>query len=617
MRLSQLVRELGEIGSVDLRVSVDLANEVVGVASPKRPFREIMDGVAAAVNGAWVPDGKAWILHQTKAHTDADQREETAYRKQRIESFLRAVRVDEPFTEATAQGLVAARQEYFKNNQPNAQRAALNGRSPASRFGTRLALAIGAEQLAQVSPNRTIVFSTQPNVRQRPLPPNVLREIYDEFVREQTLYVNAFRPATQRSTGSEGGEAGGNLPQGLEGMEFYNRPPTTVSKVLVVATGSILGGVSMQILMADRAGKVSLRIANDVRPPSSDGVWDGLDKERHLLEHAGWKDEFWNSKEPLSAATEAKLLLPADYEPHALLAEGGVRTWSRVAKKPVYVVVPDTLWVPSRPEQDVPQPTSLASFQLAMRVRCTVAGDHTRIIVRPKEPVTSRRMRADRLALQEYLKAGARPKMPALFSLLRKTSSDQLTFVSRQLQSAGRPLMVRANEVSVMRVAAMGDRAMGTVTFGEMSSDQRDAARFLIYEVRNWNRPLETLLSEPTEAFPDDLPRSARLAVQRRDEEGVRIETGPNYWTILRLDGSLDFLGFDARAENLKYQWGKFQHYTFNVEAHPLHRHVVRPSVIEELDEAAVSFHQLPAEFREAFERRLQELRRQLGLDGS
>lgn len=619
MRLSQLVRELSEIGGVDLRVATNLANEVVGVASPKRPFREIMDGVAAAANGEWAQDGGGWILRQTKAQAEADQKTETAYRKHRIESFLKTVKVDEPFTEAVAQGLVAARWEFYKNNQPNAQLAALNGRSPATRFGSRVALAIGAARLAEVSPNRTVVFSTQPNERQKPLPETVLKEIYDEFVREQTLYVNAFQPATQRSAGSGGGEVEGTLSQGLEGMEFYSRPPTTASKVLVVATGSVLGGVSMQILMADRAGKVLLRISHNIRPSSSDGIWEGLDKGQNEIVHTGWRRDLLLA-DKLNPELEAKLLAPADHEPHSIWLEGGIRTWARVTSKPVYVLVPDTMPLASRPGLGDPRPTStLAAFQLGLRFRCSVDENETRTVVTPKEPVTSRRMRSDRVALQAHLKHGGRARMPEVLSLLRKTNTDQWSFASRQLTLAGRPLKFQPNLIPVLRVAAMGQGSLlpsGSLTFGGMTQAQCDAARFLVYESRNWSRPMETLASEPTEAFPRDLPSNARLTVQSRLEEGALVEEHPDYWTTIRLDDSLDYLNFRYRFEDLKFQWGKFQHYTFTFEAHPLHHHVVRPSDIEELDQESVSYGQLPAAFREALEQRLKERRRELGIDG-
>ena len=144
-----------------------------------------------------------------------------------------------------------------------------------------------------------------------------------------------------------------------------------------------------------------------------------------------------------------------------------------------------------------------------------------------------------------------------------------------------------------------------------MNERQREFARFLVYENRMVaNSPLQGmkhLSEEPTEAFPTDLPRDAKLTVRFEEAIGARVGV-----SVIRPENlSYEMLSPETRPR--EFHVGEFRHYTFRFDVGPQISHELKISDTLKLASEPVTWEQLPAAYREMLEQRIAEGRRAMG----
>lgn len=588
-----------------LVAGASVRHDVMAIASPKRPIRELMDGIAEAANAEWIENKGEWVLTRTKRHEDADQAQEYRFRLARISDYLRQIEPEKPFTKAQASALAERRENFYKDDQPFQARQDLHNRSPLARFGTRLANSIGADTLAKIPPWRTVVFSTKPTSRQKPLPTDALASAVAAFTQEQALYAKAI---DQRSFKFYGDSS-------TNGFDYIATPGDLSGKILVIATARQFGLISFAILVANAQGEIVLRTQTDIRPRSSTGVLEAVEKGNNQpIEHVGWLAQL-RKPGPLAAELLGRLRMPQENEPHAIFCEAGVRTWSKVKNKPVIALVPD-LFPPLGPAEEGSTPMPLTSFEVAIRLRCGVEHKPDRIVIRPNEPVLARTMRSDRAAMQAFYKEGEYPRLQAIVEFMKSSSPAQTEFAQRYAAAYGLPNLPLFLHLPLLRLLALGPNLLpsGSLTFGQMSQVQKEFARYLVYETRDWySRDLEakgTLLSEPTEALPTDLPSDARLSVQSKVETGA-VYSSYRTWTPVRFE-DVSELAYEPDAKRT-FRMGEFRHYmiTFAVGRLPEKRVLI--SDVLSLSKDETTFDRLPDGYRRALKERIDEARRQLG----
>ncbi len=602
--LSRLLPELGQRANMRLVAGASVREDVVGIASPKRPVRELMDGIAEAVNATWTEKGGEWVLARTKDQESEDRKQEVEFRRKQIARTLSQGNLKEPFTSLHAQSLAERRKAIYSGDQEFRQIQDLDRRSPVGRFGFRVLEAIGLEALADIPPNRTVVFSSRPTARQRRLLPNVASALFAEFVKEQQMYADAAKKVE------------GYFPLGgPHGFDFAMAPPSAVDKILVVVSAFQIGNLSPHLILADAQGKVLLTTQIDFRRDGTallESLEKGVDE---VLVNEGWILDYW-SKFPLPADVISRLRRPAEYDPQSLFFEGAMRLYAKVKSRPVIMLISD-LYPPYPPRTESSEarpPMPYAAVELNIRRRCEIDVREDRVIIRPHEPVLSRRMRTSRAATQEFIRASdPRPTVRTLSALMGKVDLSQAQFALQYAQVAQVKefdWQLARQPLGLLRLAALGNQT-SDLTFAQMNEQQRELARFLVYEHRLVpNSPLQGmkhLSEEPTEAFPNDLPRDAKLSV--RFEEAVGAKVGPS---VIRPENlSYEMLTPETRPR--EFQMGEFRHYTFRFDVGPKISHELKISDTLKLDPQPVTWNQLPATYREMLEQRIAEGRRALG----
>jgi len=605
--LSRLLPQIGTQAGTKLVAGASVRKDILAIASPRRPIRELMDGIAEAVNAEWIESNGEWVLTRTKKQEEEDQAQEYRFRLARISDYLRLVEVEKPFTEAQAKILAERRENYFNQDQPIQNRQDLHNRSPLARFGARLASSIGAETLAKIPPSRTVVFSSQPNARQKPLPAESLGAATRAFVQEQNLYAEAI---AARGTKFHGDAS-------YTGFDLVDPIDRLSGKVLVIATARQYGLISFEILVANQRSEIVLRTQSDIRPRTSTGVLEEVEKGNNQpIEHVGWRAEL-RKPGPISPDLLERLESTAVNEPHALLCEAGVRTWAKVKDKPVIVLVPDLLPPYRRQAEDTNVPFSLTSFELALRVRCTVDNKPDRVVVRPYEPVLARTMRSDRDAMQTlFKKEGEFPRLASIVDFMKATSPIQAEFADRYAASFGLPNLPPSSQLPLLRLIGLGQALLptGSITFGQMNQAQKEFARYVVYENRAWfnrdSEALRDLRSEPTEAFPADLPNDARLTVQSITEIGS-VYSQYGSWFPVRLD-NIDELAVEPIPDR-KFRMGEFRHYTITFRVGNLPETRVLFSDVLSISKQESTLDELPEDYRQVLKERIAERRRQMG----
>lgn len=591
--LSRLLPELGQRANMKLVAGTKVRDDVVGIASPQRPVRELMDGIAEAVNASWVEDNGTWVLTRTKQHEDADQKRETNYRREGIARSLSVAKHAEPFTELHAVSLVERRKAYYAQDQEPTGGYELHQQSPVGRYGFRILKAIGAEALAEIPAWRTVVFSSRPTARQRALPKAVTSDLFGDFVREQTLYFNA----TSRDDDS--------IPSGGPyGFDFAWKAPTAIDKVLLVVTAQPFGNIRPQLILADKNGKVVLMAPIEVRRDTTP-LFESLEKVAdEPIVHEGWIRDYWN-KTPTSPEILTRLRRPAENEPHGLYMQGVIRLWSRLKERPVVALMPDLM------PQAVPGNAELKfrAAQLAVRMRCAVDETSSRVVIRPHEPVLSRRMRTDRVALQTLLtKPGPRPTVESMIDLMAKNDTNQMFLINRYAEVVKVPELRGFPSLDLLRLVALGRR--GDATFGQMNEAQRDFARYWVYERRAGFRHIDSLDSEPTEAFPVDLPADARLTVKFEVAVGAATHLP---WDVYR-PGNMEPLVLGQRLDDVTFKLGEFRNFHFRFALNDKIAHDLYVSDTLRLEPEPVPYAKLPAEYRAKLDQWIADGKRLYGL---
>ena len=602
--LSRLLPELGQRANMKLAAGASVREDVVGIASPKRPVRELMDGIAEAVNASWVEVNGELVLARTKKHEDADRKQEVEFRRKQIARTLSQVNLKEPFTSLHAQALAERRKAVYTGDTEASPLSDLDRRSPVARFGHRVLEAIGAEALANIPPDRTVVFSSRPTARQRPLPASVTSGLFAEFAKEQQLYADAAKNVE------------GQFPLGGPyGFDFAMAPPSAVDKVLVVVSAFQIGNLRPHLILADAQGKVLLTTQVDFRRDGT-ALLESLEKGvNEFVVHEGWISDYW-SKFPLPAAVIDRLRRPADYDPQSIFFEGALRLVAKVKARPVVMLISDLypLYPPLTEPLETRPPTPYSAVQLNIRRRCVIDEREDRVIIRPHEPVLSRRMRTSRAAIQEFMRTSdPRPTVRTLSALMGKVDLSQAQFALQYAQVAQVKELdwqLARQPLGLLRLAALGNQT-SDLTFAQMNEQQRELARFLVYENRLVpNSPLQGmkhLSEEPTEAFPNDLPRDAKLSVRFEEAVGAKVGT-----SVIRPENlSYEMLTPETRPR--EFQVGEFRHYTFRLEVGPKISHELKISDTLKLAPEPVTWDQLPADYRQMLERRIAEGRRALG----
>jgi hypothetical protein len=622
--LSRLLPELGRRASMKLVAGASVREDVVGIASPKRPIRQLMDGIAEAVNATWTETRGEWVLSRTKKQEAENQAIDAAYRTKRLEAALAEIKIDQPFEEAHALALAAMRKEVLTKDPTRinaAEMKSLGDRAPANRFGRRLIERIGVPTLASLPYNATTVFSTNPTRRQRKLALSSLNEMYRAFAEEQNRYARAIAQLE-----------GSPPPRTNGGFDLITPAPTTPSSILVLVTPQLAGTMRIQLIFADRDGGhllnqyVSLPVPRSANPYEPDRGTPNVifEPETALVSRnrAEWTSAVWD-----------RVQQPEKFEPLAPFWRESLAAWSALRDRPVIAQWSDELlglW--PAPISEVP----LALMQSGLARSHAIEVSASRVVIRPHQPALSHAIRVNRPAVGRFTRLTRQNEvtsMAALIEVLAQTDQHQEMAVENYLNRLFSPQLIWDNTGMARLIALAGptQRAAlertGKLAYGDMNPAQRNWLQHMVFDRRSFNQMGEwtagvtdrfqnSLQSEPTQAYPNDLPPNLTLNLSVEVGEGALVNRTGEMWAALTLDEIAAQrlpLGIPI-PESLRYRPGKLRRYTASLRLNSVQGWDFTATDVSGLSAKGVPYDELSEEFRKQVQDRMAEVRRRAGI---
>ena len=188
-RLEQFVKSFGEASKLSLTVSRNIADEVICVRLKDVPVQVAMDRIATNLDCSWVPTTEGFRLQRTSPQSSLrDQRgfqNLAAYYAEEQGKMAKSRPVKPLLTPAECENRVAKIAELTKrkpstNDQTDPISDAF-GELPGQRAMNQILATMNPSTLASLKLGQTVVFSTQPNAMQQPMP-KVVRTIIAETI---------------------------------------------------------------------------------------------------------------------------------------------------------------------------------------------------------------------------------------------------------------------------------------------------------------------------------------------------------------------------------------------------------------------------------------------------
>ncbi|HJP83766.1 MAG TPA: hypothetical protein VJ835_09705 [Fimbriimonadaceae bacterium] len=416
--------EIGKQAGLRLTASPAVNRDIVIVSVQTMPLTELKAQLAKALSARWeAAEGGEALVADTVVRRQEEQKERAEYTaalakslKELVES-LNPPKVD-PKSKETKEEAAARMQMSFM----------LGGGAPG-RATIKLMQLIGATNLAAIDEKSRVVYSSNPNRMQRPLPnganailAQAVADYNQELIKRQRERSEHPIPEDERMKKLREmfGDFGEEKP--IEG--------TPSKAILVCARQPFLGGLTVNLKIYNEQGKV---VVNGSQMLSAGGAMfdemvglefgpDGLPKPKSnpnapanekaiefsatTKELAEMSNVMTMSSSPTKMSDElrAKLLNPEQYDPlsfrhsEALIAIAGQR------KKNLVAVLPDTMesmMGMMMPKGEALLPSAYLE-SIKGKVEVTDAGQW--IIARPTQPADSRANRIDRVALGTFLR---------------------------------------------------------------------------------------------------------------------------------------------------------------------------------------------------------------------
>ncbi len=541
--LSRLLPQIGSKASLKLSADASVAEDVVGIASPKRPIRELMDGIAEAVNATWSERKDSWVLTRTKAQDLEDQSRDAMSRAKWLKDSLETISLKEPFEQQQATALAAYRYEFKSKvemgSSDYSQLTLLNGRSPMGRFGRRLIEAIGLEAFSKIPSGKRTVLSSRPNAMQKPLGIKDLATLIESVQREQNLYADAVKAK---------GEPAGHTGTYVSGFDYVRDIPADWDRVLVVVDTNNPWQIFTTVRLLDKDGKVLVSAKPAVNRNAGMQPIEPMPNMPEIALSPLSKQyiESVPKQQPVPEEVTAYYADPATQEPLGLVHTESIAAWSAYAKKPVIVYLNDQL-----AKSWLTMPYKLDQYIRTLGVNMATDADSEKwVISRPLEPFASRLRRTNRRGLSEYIRSYKAKGFATLESLIRlsvATSEWRASTITWFLNLAGVDYR-DPYQIGMLRLLALAEPAQrnallegATVSLSDLSPAQRTCAHDLIFNAESLNvttagqRSLRQ--SELTEAYPNGLPETTLLKTTLTNFEAVRFKA-----TSLKTGSAREFM---------------------------------------------------------------------------
>ena len=620
--LGRLLPDLSQRAGIKLLASASVQGDVVAISSPKRPIRELMDGIARAANATWEERKEGWVLIRTKAQEDQDEAKELIIRAAWIKKAIEQTNTDEPFDATRAAALADYRYEFKskKEHTPGdyAQLPVMNARSPLGRLSRRVVEAIGVETFARLPQGKRTVLSNRPTKMQRPLVVKDLKGLIEQFRTEQNAYASAAK--------AKGQPQGGENTTFVSGFDYVQEIPEEWDRVLVIVETFNVFQTFVHVKLADRQGN-HLASVRCYMNRENFGSQPQAEPNTPTIEFSSETIEILRARSAGGELTDTQRMPfrdPATRDPLDFVHREALQTWSTFNNKPVIALLADnqTLGFGIR------QPYVLGSYKLQVKYGSEVVENDSMIVITPKEPASARRSRANRAVLSAYISSYRQKGYATLDSQMKlSTASESMTAssVDSALRLALPGRQPAFSSLALLRLLVLAHPSMregllagGTVTLAEMNPAQRAWATDLLFNADHLGNTMRVnsrspnannVAGEITEAYPNGLPGTASIRTNASEVDAVRFKQQGQF--VLDGEETLASYLFQPEAEQPKeFQYGRLRSFEVHLDLNPesgtygtYREEMVDPN------SPWKAYQQLPQAFRDKVDARLKALR--------
>ncbi|MBS1723152.1 MAG: hypothetical protein JSS66_09405 [Armatimonadetes bacterium] len=447
--LSKALEELSKQSGTVLKASAQVGREIVVLRFQGSTVDEVKTRIAKAVSGTWSPQADGTELLTADV---AKQREE-----ERTALSNRAKRLQEGLANLAelAKDKPKAKQPKVEGDQGESEESIGYVASAQMKLLSALAQGLRANDLAAIQDGGRVVYSTVPNVMQRPLGGRNLNDLVAGVVVEHNKTAG-----TRNELEGIDNEQLEKIRKATEllGIEMP-KPPTKITEpvakiLLVIERRSFAGmddsGLNLTARLFDAKGKVLVSIEHtlggsffDSAPVQAvdepaEGGKEPVKKEPQdpelskAFERSALTTEFLKAtnvmemggrKKP-SEELVAALLHPETRDPLSFDVAEGILAVAAAKKWNVAACLPDN--AVSIEGQMMGKDQNLASVfsQLKTNEALTVSDAGGWLEIRPSDPSASRRNRLDRAALGVFLRSAHSKVIPSLDDIATYASNN-------------------------------------------------------------------------------------------------------------------------------------------------------------------------------------------------
>ena len=408
--VKKAVTDLAAKSGMNIACSASMDKEFVILRLKDAPMSEVMKQLAAVTSGTWTTEGETQYLTRDVAGRTLEEN-----------------RLRKTFADKIAASLKKTQDALAKKPATGAKKGEDEDESFGMSFGflgggtsmAKLALAIGATQLASVPEDSRVVFSTSPTRVQRQLPSSV-NAIITEFVAEHNKSAAAAKHDEPAKVDSDE-----NMAAFRDFFGMYMKKPEVITgtpaKALVIATRQALfSGYTLELRLYDANGKM---LASGVTPVITEMPFDpeefmsdkpkpAADKKGKDIELSALSKEMYSAggslgsmggaaNTKLSAELMNALRDPVARDPLSFVHSEALIAIAEQRDEQLVANVPDGLMSFFN---NIGQDSTLTDVSFLKQItgddKAKVTEANGWLVVSPANPVQARKQRADRTALR-------------------------------------------------------------------------------------------------------------------------------------------------------------------------------------------------------------------------
>jgi hypothetical protein len=669
LAVPQLIQELSKAAHVPLFAPKAFQSDVLAIRVKDATLSELLAKIGDLTAAEWQPKGDGFELVRSRkkqmAEEKAEYDREVAMFQTAIDKQKQALAKLEPWTEKSATTLANLLNDA-QRSQPTDGRfdngawqrmQAMDAKAPGGRALTRILAALDAKQLASLPADYKIVFSDQPTAMQRRLPKEVIPGL-QQLVAEQNIWSDVASKVF-------GDPQGGLFSNAIWMKRPFDGQRGKVLLMISKSSGARQNvGANIEIAASDRKGTIVVRgnhylntgATGNYKPPLPQPNEKPLplsplgEAAKGIMERGPTN----GGERKLPKEVVDLLLDPEHHEPLALATGDMLVKIAEAREENLVAQISDELFIMGVFAGAQKMTPSMALKTIEMGSMVSEKGGW--LTISPIGPATARALRMDRAIVGRFVRETAKDgranlEEQATYAMgttgeLYNTLGFFITMVLSQSQQTEyfdpamlrlyglldpnqRQALFRGTRLSLGGLTSTQFEIVNKMVFGTNPNLQAKQQPKGALPDSAWEAFYNGIGREPTELFPNGIPRESTV-VLRIQSDAVMIsppyeapgggmygtrslgpdEVAQNLYARER-PGIFPWIDGDTGWDQRKFWFGnrRVLDFTFDFGELALMSKQLQDTKFQSGD--AVPYSQIPSEFRDSVQKRLEELRKQ------